>query len=61
MKVHENPTSMIQRINPSECKFGCPEVLINRVYDTIVLYLQYFLVDADLQGRGTRLISIHTF
>ena len=61
MKVHENPTLMIQRINPSQCKFGCPEVLIIRGYDTIVLYLHYLLVDADLQGRWTRLILIHTF
>ena len=61
MKVHENPTSMIQRINPSQNKLYCPEVLIIRGYDTIVLCLHYLLVDADLQGQRTRLISIHTF
>ena len=61
MKVHENPTSMIQRINPSQSKLDCPEVLIIRGYDTIVLYLHYLLVDDDLQGQRTRLISIHTF
>ena len=33
MKIQENPTSMIQRINPSQCKFGCPEVVIIRGYD----------------------------
>ena len=61
MKIHENPTSMIQRINPSQCKFGRPEVVI--IWFMIrptVLYLHYFLADADLQGR-TRLISNHTF
>ena len=61
MKVQENPTSMFQRINPSQSELDCPEVLVIRGYDTIVLYLHYLLVDADLQDRWTRLISIHTF
>ena len=61
MKVHENPTSMIQRINQSQSKLDCPEVLIIRGYDAIDLYLHYLLVDVDLQGQRTRLISIHTF